>query len=45
MGQNVFVTSQKVVRVEVCVYGSKLFCGISVRGANSGMCLWVKIIL
>ena len=36
MGQNVFVTSQDVVRAEVCVYGSKCSCGVLVRVANSG---------
>ena len=44
MGQNVFVTSQDVVRAEVCVYGSKCSCGVLVRVANSGMHLWVRVL-
>lgn len=31
-----------LVKVEVCVYVSKVFCDVLVRRAKSGMCLWVK---
>ena len=32
-----------LVRVEVLVYGSKYFCWVLVRRANSGIGLWVEM--